>query len=69
MGERAVCRHCHPKGHLFKLGLILNPICERYMSKDETASSRILCDCEALPYLIFRDLGHRFTDSSAYKLL
>jgi hypothetical protein len=60
MADTTICKHCHPKAHLLKLGLIFNPVFERYMNKDEKAS-HILCDCEVLAYLTFRDLGHCFT--------
>jgi hypothetical protein len=39
--------HCHLKGDLFKLGLTDNPICKRYLEKDETAI-HILCRWEAI---------------------
>jgi hypothetical protein len=45
--------HCHLKGHLFKLGLTDDPICERCLEEDESAT-HILCDCEAIAYLRFR---------------
>jgi hypothetical protein len=47
--------HCHLKGHLFKLGLTDNPTCERYLEEDESAT-HILCDCEAIAYLRFKDI-------------
>jgi hypothetical protein len=36
--------HCHIKGHLFKLGLADDPICERCLEEDESAT-HILCNC------------------------
>jgi hypothetical protein len=30
--------HCHLKGHLFKLGLTDDPICERCLEEDESAT-------------------------------
>jgi hypothetical protein len=39
--------HCHLKGHLFKLGLTADPICEGCLEDDES-SIHILCDCEAV---------------------
>jgi hypothetical protein len=39
--------HCHLKGHLFKLGLVNSPKCNRCKQASETAS-HVLCDCEAL---------------------
>jgi hypothetical protein len=44
-----VTGHCHLKGHLFKLGLTDDPICERCL-EDESATYT-LCDCEAIAYL------------------
>jgi hypothetical protein len=32
---RWVVGHCHLKGHLFKLGLTDDPICERCLEEDE----------------------------------
>jgi hypothetical protein len=51
---------CHLKGHLFKLGLVNSPECNRYKQASEMAS-HILCDCDALATLRFRHLGHHFT--------
>jgi hypothetical protein len=51
--------HCHLKGHLFKLGLINSPECNRCKQASETAS-HILCVCEALATLRFRHLGCHF---------
>jgi hypothetical protein len=45
--------HCHLKGHLFKLRLTADPICERCLEDDES-SIHILCDCEAVAYTRFR---------------
>jgi hypothetical protein len=42
--------HCHLKGHLFKMGLTDDPICERCLEDDESATY-IICDCEALAIL------------------
>jgi hypothetical protein len=56
--------HCHLKGHLFKLGLINDPICERCLEEDESATHN-LCD-EALAHKIFRHLGHFFMEPSDY---
>jgi hypothetical protein len=41
--------HCHLKGHLFKLSLTADPICERCLEDDES-SIHILCDCEVVAY-------------------
>jgi hypothetical protein len=57
--------HCHVKGHLFKLGLINDPIYERCQEEDESAS-HILCDCEAVTHIRFRHLGHFFMEPSDY---
>jgi hypothetical protein len=57
--------HCHLKGHLFKLGLTVDPICERCLDDDES-SIHILCDCEAVAYTRFRHLGQYFMEPSDY---
>jgi hypothetical protein len=44
--------HCHLKGHIFKLGLINDPICERCLEEDES-TTHILCDCEAVAHIRF----------------
>jgi hypothetical protein len=54
----------HLKGHLFKLGLTDNPICERCL-EDESAT-HILYECEAIAYLRFRHLGQFFMEPSDY---
>jgi hypothetical protein len=53
--------HFHLKGHLFKMGLIDSPICERCLAKDKSAT-HILCDCAAIAYLRFCHLGHYFME-------
>jgi hypothetical protein len=58
-------RHCHLKGHLIKLGLTDDPICERCLEEDESAT-QILCDCEAIAYSRFRHLGHFLMEPSDY---
>jgi hypothetical protein len=58
--------HCHLKGHLFKLGLVNSPECERCKQASETAS-HVLCDCEVLATLRFRHLGRRFMKSGTLK--
>jgi hypothetical protein len=65
MGSRTIYRTLSPKGHLFKLGLTDDPICERCLGEDESAT-HILCDCEAIAYLIFRHLVHFFMKTSDY---
>jgi hypothetical protein len=51
--------HCHLKGHLFKLGLVKSPECNRCKQASEMAS-HILCACDALITLRFRHLGRHF---------
>jgi hypothetical protein len=51
--------------NLFKLGLIDDPICERGPEEDKSAT-HILCDCEAIAYLRFRQFGHFFMEASDY---
>jgi hypothetical protein len=41
------------------MGLMNDPICERRLEADESAT-HVLCDCEALAYLRFRHLGQFF---------
>jgi hypothetical protein len=57
--------HCHLKGHLFKLGLTDDPICERCLQEDESAT-HILCNCEAVAHVRFRHLGQFFMEPSDY---
>jgi hypothetical protein len=57
--------HCHLIGHLFKLGLTDDPTGERCLKEDESAT-HILCDCEAIAYLIFHHLGQFFMEPSVY---
>jgi hypothetical protein len=57
--------HCHLKGHLFKLGLINDPICERCQEEDDSAT-HILCDCEAVAHTRFRHLSQFFMEPSDY---
>jgi hypothetical protein len=58
--------HRHLKGHLFKMGLMESPTCERCLEKDESATY-ILCDCEAIAYLRFIHLGHYFIEPGDYQ--
>jgi hypothetical protein len=51
--------HCHLKGHLFKLGLVHSPGCDRCKQASEMAS-HVLCDDEAVTVLRFRHRGHHF---------
>jgi hypothetical protein len=55
--------HCHLKGHLFKLGLTYDPICERCLEEDES-TTYTLYDCEAIAYLRFLHLGKFFMEPS-----
>jgi hypothetical protein len=57
--------NCHIKGHLFKLGLINDPICERCQEEEESATHN-LCDCEAVAHIRFRHLGQFFMEPSDY---
>jgi hypothetical protein len=57
--------HYHLEGHLFKLGLTADPICERCLEGDES-STHILCDCEAVAWTRFRHLGQYFLEPSDY---
>jgi hypothetical protein len=57
--------HCHLKGHLFKLGLINDSICERCKEEVEPAT-HILCDCEAVAQIKVRHLGQVFMEPSDY---
>jgi hypothetical protein len=56
--------HCYLKGHLFKLGLTADPICERRL--EDESSIHILCDCEAVAYTRFHHLGQYFMEPSDY---
>jgi hypothetical protein len=47
MGGRLFTGPCHLKGHIFKLELPDDPICERCLEKDESATHS-LCDREAI---------------------
>jgi hypothetical protein len=57
--------HCHLNGHLFKLGLMDDPICERCLEEDESAT-HVLCDCEATAHLRFHHLGQFFMEPSDF---
>jgi hypothetical protein len=61
--------HCHLKGHLFKLGLTDDPICERCLEEDESAT-HILCDYEAVAHVRFRHMEPSdYYDAPIYKVL
>jgi hypothetical protein len=51
--------HCQLKGHLFKLGLTDDPISQRCLEEDESAT-HILCDCEAVASCKISSLGPVF---------
>jgi hypothetical protein len=51
--------HCHLKGHLFKLGLVNSPKCDR-CKQASVIASHVLCDFGALATLRFRHRGHHF---------
>jgi hypothetical protein len=51
--------HCHMKGYLHKLGIVNSPECDRCKQESEMAS-HVLCDCETLATLRFRQLGRHF---------
>jgi hypothetical protein len=53
--------HCHLRGHLFQLGLTDDPICERGLEEDKSAT-HTLCDCEAVAHIRFRHLGQFFME-------
>jgi hypothetical protein len=57
--------HCHLNGHLFKLGMTDDPICEWCLEEDESAM-HVHCDCEATAHLRFRHLGKFFTELGDY---
>jgi hypothetical protein len=49
------------KGHLLRLGMVNSPECPRHKQASETAS-HILCDCETLATLSYRNLGCYFLE-------
>jgi hypothetical protein len=57
--------HCHLKRHFFKLGLTVDPTCERCLEEDESAT-HVLCDCEAVAHLRFHHLGQFFMEPGDY---
>jgi hypothetical protein len=57
-------RHCHLKGHLFKVGLVTSPRYERYLEKE--SATHILCDFEAIVYPRFCHMGYYFMEPSDY---
>jgi hypothetical protein len=57
--------HCQLKGHRFKFGLTDDPICERCLEEDESAT-HILRDCEVVAHVRFRHLGQFFLEPSDY---
>jgi hypothetical protein len=65
MGCRTIYRTLSPKRNLFKLGLINDPFWEKCLEEDESAT-HILCDCEAVAHIRFRQLGQFFMEASDY---
>jgi hypothetical protein len=61
MDSGAIHRTLSSKGHLFEMELMNDPICERCLEADESAT-HVLCDCEAIAHLRFRDLGQFFME-------
>jgi hypothetical protein len=62
---RLLTGHYHLRGHLFKLGLTVDPTCERCLEEDESAT-HVLCDCEAIAHLRFRHLDQFFMEPGDY---
>jgi hypothetical protein len=50
---------------LFKFGLTNDPICERCLEEDESAT-HVLRDCEAVAHIRFRHLGQFFMEPSDF---
>jgi hypothetical protein len=65
MGGRTTYRALSPKRTPFQIGLTDDPICERCLEEDESAT-HILCDCEAVAHVRFRHLGQFFMEPSDY---
>jgi hypothetical protein len=65
MGGRTTYWTLPPKRTPIQLGLADDPTCERCLEKDELAT-HILCDCEAIAYLRFRQLGQFFMEPRDY---
>jgi hypothetical protein len=57
--------HVSPRRWLQLTARLDDPICERCLNEDESAT-HILCDCEALAYLRFRHLGQFFMEPTDY---
>lgn len=55
--------HCHLKGHLFKMGLTISPICKRCLEKE---ANQPHTSCVANVCLRFHDLGHYFMERRDY---
>jgi hypothetical protein len=55
----------HLKERLFKVGLTVDPICERCLEEDESAT-HVLCDCEAIAHLQFHHLSQLFMEPGDY---
>jgi hypothetical protein len=63
MDGRTLYRTLLPKRTPFQTGIDNDPTCERCLEKDDWAT-HILCDCEAIAYLIFRHMGQYFMEPS-----
>jgi hypothetical protein len=57
--------YCQLKGHLSKLGLTEDPVCERCLEEDKSATHN-LCDCKAIAHVRFCHLGQFFMEQSDY---
>jgi hypothetical protein len=55
----------HLQGHLLKLGLVDNPWYVQWKQASEKVSC-VLCDCNAMAVLRFRNLGHNFLTSGDF---
>jgi hypothetical protein len=61
MDSRTIQRTPSSEGRLFKLGSTGDPICERCLEEDESAT-HVLCDCEAVAHLRFCHLAQFFME-------
>jgi hypothetical protein len=58
--------HCHLQRHLFKLGVVNTPKCNRHKHASEMAS-HVFYECGPLATLRFRHLGHCFMKPGAFE--
>jgi hypothetical protein len=63
LGGRTTYKTLSLNGRFFKLGLNDDPICERCLEEDESAT-HILCDCEAVAHIRFRHLSQFFMEQN-----